>query len=77
MVKKAPTKKIAMKACKSCGALVSRDTNVCPVCGGTNFTDDWEGIFIVLGNDSTVAKELKFNKKGIFAIKVSGSYIIK
>ncbi|MGC8573684.1 MAG: DNA-binding protein [Caldisphaera sp.] len=77
MPRKAPTKKIAMKACKNCGYLVPRDANVCPICGGNSFTEDWEGLFVVISNESEIAKELKFNKKGIFAIKVSGSYTIK
>ncbi|AFZ70189.1 DNA-directed RNA polymerase, subunit E'' [Caldisphaera lagunensis DSM 15908] len=77
MPRKMPTKKIAMKACKNCGALVPKEANICPVCGSNNFTEDWEGIFVVISTDSEIAKELKFNKKGTYAIKVSGSYIIK
>ncbi len=77
MPRKAPSKKISMKACKNCGALVPKESNVCPVCGSASFSEDWEGIFIILDQESEIAKELKFNKKGIFAIKVSGSYTIK
>ncbi|MGC9210246.1 MAG: transcription elongation factor subunit Spt4 [Acidilobus sp.] len=70
------TRRVSMKACKSCGALVPRDVNVCPVCGGTTFVDDWEGIMIFLDN-SELAKRLKVNYKGTFAIKVAGTYVVK
>ncbi|MGC9072014.1 MAG: transcription elongation factor subunit Spt4 [Acidilobus sp.] len=73
---KAPARRISMKACKSCGAIVPRDVNVCPVCGGTTFVDDWEGIMIILSN-SELAKRLKLNYKGAFAIKVAGTYVAK
>ena len=73
---RAPVRRVAFKACKNCGALVPRDANVCPVCGGTSFVDDWEGVLVVLDN-SELAKRLKFSRKGVFAIKVSGSYVIK
>lgn len=76
MPARAPTRRVSLKACKSCGALVPKDANVCPVCGGTAFADDWEGILIVLDN-SELARRLKFNYKGTFAIKVAGTYVVR
>ncbi|MFP3264240.1 MAG: transcription elongation factor subunit Spt4 [Acidilobus sp.] len=76
MPARAPTKRMPYKACKSCGALVPKDTNVCPVCGGTSFVDDWDGIVVILDN-SELASRLKFSKKGTFALKVAGSYTFK
>ncbi|WP_202965443.1 transcription elongation factor subunit Spt4 [Acidilobus saccharovorans] len=73
---RAPTKRMPYKACKNCGALVPRDSDVCPVCGGTAFVDDWDGVVVVLDN-SELAARLKFAKKGMFALKVSGSYVFK
>jgi len=61
-------RRVSLKACKSCGALVPRNVNVCPVCGGTVFVDEWEGIAIILDN-SELAKRLK--------IKVAGTYVFK
>jgi len=55
---------------------VPRNVNVCPVCGGTVFVDEWEGIAIILDN-SELAKRLKINYKGTFAIKVAGTYVFK
>ncbi len=61
------------KACRSCGALVRRDADVCPVCGGSTFTDDWEGMVIILDpKESFVAKVLGKEKAYIYAIKVGG-----
>jgi len=61
------------KACRNCGALVKRDAEVCPVCGGSTFTDDWEGMVIILDpKESFVAKVLGKEKAYIYAIKVGG-----
>ncbi len=76
MPTRAPTKRVPYKACRNCGALVPKDTNVCPVCGGTAFSDDWDGIIAVLGA-SELAARVKLSKKGLFAIKVSGVYTVK
>ncbi|ADL19524.1 hypothetical protein ASAC_1119 [Acidilobus saccharovorans 345-15] len=46
------------------------------MCGGTAFVDDWDGVVVVLDN-SELAARLKFAKKGMFALKVSGSYVFK
>ncbi|MGB9830540.1 MAG: transcription elongation factor subunit Spt4, partial [Fervidicoccus fontis] len=36
------------KACIKCKALVEPNVEVCPVCGSKEFTNDWEGLVIVL-----------------------------
>ncbi len=61
-----------MLACKNCGALVDPGTTVCPVCGGTDFTDVWDGLIIIIDPDSELAKEIGIEKPGIYAIKVAG-----
>jgi len=76
MPTRAPVRRVSLKACKSCGALVPRNVNVCPVCGGTAFVDEWEGVAIILDN-SELAKRLKVSYKGTFAIKVAGTYVFK
>lgn len=50
-----PEKKV-FKACKNCRALVPPETATCPVCNSTSFTDNWEGMVVILTPDSEVAK---------------------
>ena len=71
-----PSKRPRMKACKKCGALVDSSTNICPVCGSTEFTDNWEGIIVILDPSiSELAKELGIEKAGLYAIRVAGRTI--
>ncbi len=57
------------KACKKCRALV--ESGNCPVCNGNQFSDNWKGRIIVLGDESEIAKKIGIKSKGEFAIKVS------
>ncbi|MFQ1021355.1 transcription elongation factor subunit Spt4 [Tardisphaera saccharovorans] len=60
-----------MKACVRCKALVPDDTNICPVCGGREFSDRWDGMVAVLDPDnSKVASMLGIKKAGLYALKV-------
>ncbi|MCE4600645.1 MAG: DNA-directed RNA polymerase, subunit E'' [Desulfurococcales archaeon] len=73
---RAPSKKPKLKACKKCGALVTGETNVCPVCGSTEFTTNWEGMIVIINPEtSELAKELDINSPGIFAIRVAGRVV--
>lgn len=73
---RAPSKKPKLKACKKCGALVQGDTNVCPVCGSTDFTTNWEGMVIIINpSSSSLARELSITSPGIFAIRVAGRVV--
>ncbi len=64
-----------LKACRNCGALVPKDTNVCPICGSTSFTEAWEGMVIIIDPKSLLAMELKIEKPGMYAIKVAGRIV--
>ncbi|MEB3773726.1 MAG: DNA-directed RNA polymerase, subunit E'' [Desulfurococcales archaeon] len=64
-----------LKACRNCGALVPRDVNVCPVCGGTSFTEAWEGMIVILDESSLLARKLGISKPGMYALKVSGRVV--
>jgi len=66
-----------LKACRNCGALVYRDTNVCPICGATSFTEAWEGMIVIVDPESSIAKELKIDKPGMYALKVSGRVVVR
>lgn len=73
---RAPSKKPKLKACKKCGALVSSDANVCPVCGSTEFTTNWEGMVIIIDPErSELARELMITKAGAYAIRVAGRVV--
>ncbi|MBS3172719.1 DNA-directed RNA polymerase subunit E'' [Candidatus Woesearchaeota archaeon] len=57
------------KACKKCKILV--DGNVCPICKGNQFVDNWKGkIYIINAEHSEIAKKIGITIKGEYAIKV-------
>ena len=57
-----------IKVCKKCKILV--DDERCPRCQGTDFTESWKGRIIVLNaKESEMAKEMKIEKDGEYAIK--------
>lgn len=57
------------KACKICKRIYEGDK--CPDCGNTEFTDEWKGrVMIFDPENSEIAKKLKINKKGTYAIKI-------
>ena len=59
------------KACVKCKALVKPEETKCPICGSTEFTDEWSGMVIILDpKRSKVAKLLGIDKPGRYALKV-------
>ena len=70
-----PSRKPRLKACRRCGALVPPSERVCPVCGSTEFSEDWEGMIIVIDPASELAREINIEKPGIYAIKVAGRVV--
>ncbi len=59
------------KACRKCRLLVSREAEVCPYCGSRDFTEDWEGMVIVIDpGRSEIAKILEIKKPGRYALRV-------
>lgn len=60
----------SLKACRNCHALVTEKTDICPICGSRDFSDDWSGLLIVLNIDSALGKELNISKPGRYALKV-------
>jgi len=51
--------------------LVDPKTEVCPNCGSRVFSDDWEGLVVVLNAEkSLVAKKLNLTKSGVYALRV-------
>lgn len=67
-----PVPSKVFKACKRCRALVEREVAECPICGSRNFSDEWEGVVIVIDPEkSNIAKALGIVKAGRYAIKVT------
>ena len=57
------------KACKSCKIFVEKE--VCPICKGNQFSDNWKGrIFILDFERSEIAKKLNIKANGEYAIKL-------
>ncbi|MEM4046358.1 MAG: transcription elongation factor subunit Spt4 [Metallosphaera sp.] len=59
-----------MKACRSCKALVDKDVQRCPICDGTLFSDEWEGMVILLSDKSELAALMGESKPWRYAINV-------
>lgn len=58
------------KACRSCKALVDKETQECPVCGSREFTDEWSGVIVVFKpEESELAKVIDIKNKGRFVVK--------
>ncbi len=58
------------KACRNCKALVLPDQDVCPVCGGNSFTDEWEGMVIILNEKSELMELTGAKKPWRYAINI-------
>jgi len=66
------TRRKIFKACRRCKLLVDREVAECPNCGSRDFTDEWEGVIIVIDPyKSQVASKLNINKPGRYALKVT------
>ncbi len=58
-----------MRACRSCKNI--SDEPVCPVCKGTEFSDDFSGLLIVLDpENSLLAEKLDTKESGTYALKI-------
>jgi DNA-directed RNA polymerase subunit E" len=56
------------KACKKCKIIFSGEK--CPICNNIDFTESWKGRVIILNaKESEIAKKLKIEKEGEYAIK--------
>ncbi|MCY0850546.1 transcription elongation factor subunit Spt4 [Sulfuracidifex metallicus] len=58
------------KACKNCKALTTPDIAKCPVCDGQYFTDEWEGMVIIIDLESDIAKLMGVQKPWKYAISL-------
>ncbi|MEK6841396.1 MAG: transcription elongation factor subunit Spt4 [Nanoarchaeota archaeon] len=57
------------KVCRKCKIFVDKD--VCPICGGNQFTNTYKGRITILNAEkSEIAKKLEIKKDGEYAIKI-------
>ncbi len=77
MPARSPSRKPPLKACLHCGALVFRDMDVCPVCGGNRFTDEWSGMVVIIDGEKSFVAKVMERKPGIYAIKVAGKVVVR
>ncbi|MEK6830907.1 MAG: transcription elongation factor subunit Spt4 [Nanoarchaeota archaeon] len=57
------------KACKICKLIYEGDS--CPYCGKKETSDTFKGKVEILNQEkSEIAKQLKINKNGLYAIKI-------
>jgi DNA-directed RNA polymerase subunit E" len=57
------------RSCRTCKIII--DENVCPVCKGTDLSDDYSGLLIVIDPEtSQLAKKMEIVKEGRYALKI-------
>ncbi len=58
-----------MRACRNCKNL--SEEQICPVCKGTDFSEDFSGLLIILDPEhSILAEKLETNEPGAYALKI-------
>jgi DNA-directed RNA polymerase subunit E" len=58
-----------MRACRNCKNI--SDDTICPVCKGTEFSDDYSGLLIVLDPENSIlAEKLDTTTEGKYALKI-------
>ena len=58
-----------MRACRTCKNI--SDQNICPICKGTEFSDDYSGLLVVLDPENSIlAEKLKTEEAGNYALKI-------
>ena len=58
-------------ACRQYHSVITSNTQVCPVCSSTSFTDDWAGyVVIAYPQRSEIAEQMDVTEPGAYALKV-------
>jgi len=58
-----------MRACRTCKNI--SEEAICPVCKGTEFSDDYSGLLVVLkAENSLLAEKLDTTEPGVYALKI-------
>jgi DNA-directed RNA polymerase subunit E" len=57
------------RACRNCKIII--EENVCPICKGTNLSDDYSGLLIIVDPEgSQMAQKMEIKKEGWYALKI-------
>jgi DNA-directed RNA polymerase subunit E" len=57
------------RACRNCKIII--EENVCPICKGTDLSDDYSGLLIVVDPEgSQMAQKMEIKKEGRYALKI-------
>ncbi len=57
------------RACRNCKIII--EENVCPICRGTDLSDDYSGLLIVVDPEgSQMAQKMDIKKEGRYALKI-------
>jgi DNA-directed RNA polymerase subunit E" len=57
-------------ACRKDKYILTEDEKKCPICGGSDLSDEWSGIVIIMDTSSKLAEIIGAKKTGRYAIKV-------
>ena len=57
------------RACRNCKIII--EENVCPICKGTDLSDDYSGLLIVIDPEgSQMAQKMDIKEEGRYALKI-------
>ncbi|MFQ6088146.1 MAG: transcription elongation factor subunit Spt4 [Candidatus Methanofastidiosia archaeon] len=56
--------------CRECHSLIPENAEHCPLCKGTDFTEDWSGVLIIIDPESEIARKSGIKKRGKYALRV-------
>ncbi|MCW4036017.1 MAG: DNA-directed RNA polymerase subunit E'' [Candidatus Bathyarchaeota archaeon] len=57
------------RACRSCKVIT--DETACPICKGTDLSDDYSGLLIILDPEgSQLATKMEIEKEGRYALRI-------
>jgi DNA-directed RNA polymerase subunit E" len=57
------------RACRNCKIII--EENVCPICKGTDLSDDYSGLLIVVDPEgSQMAQKMDIKEEGRYALKI-------
>lgn len=57
------------RACRNCKIII--EENVCPICKGTDLSDDYSGLLIVVEPEgSQMAQKMDIKNEGRYALKI-------
>ncbi len=57
-------------ACRKCKIILAEDQTKCPICGGSDLSDEWSGIIIIMDTNAQLASAIGAKQTGRYAIKV-------